>query len=224
MGPRSATVSHGRPRVVESGMGADEEGAFAPKGHRTARPHLPGDREQWLVQSACLGDDGALEELCRQEWFAIYRMVARRVDDPDEAEELTQEVFARAIASLSNFRYVGVPFRGYLARIARNLLCDRWRSTRGRSEPATGGPSVELEASDPDPEALVLESDDRRQVLAALARLPGRWREVLYLRIVEGRSASEIAVEWGRSPEAVRQIQHRALVALRAEMARSDRP
>jgi RNA polymerase sigma factor (sigma-70 family) len=73
--------------------------------------------------------------------------------------------------------------------------------------------------SEPEPEAIVLVADERHLLLAALGRLPHRWREVLCLRILEGRTAAEIGVEWGRSPESVRQIQHRALLALRTEMA-----
>lgn len=175
--------------------------------------------EQMLLQGACLGDEHALETLCRKEWYGVYRLVSASVTDATEAEELTQEVFARAIASLPRFRYVGVPFRSYLAQIARNLLRDRWRQAQARPTVGREDEIPDRPAPEPEPEAIVLAADERYLLVAALGRLPRRCREVLYLRILEGRTAAEIGVEWGRTPEAVRQIQHRALLALRSEMS-----
>ena len=172
--------------------------------------------ERMLVEAACQGDEESLDALCRREWYAIFRLVAASVPDTVEAEELTQEAFARAIASLSRFRYVGVPFRSYLSQIARNLLRDRWRQAQHRPDMDSRVPDragAELE-----PEAIVLAAAERYLLVEALGRLPHRCREVLYLRILEGRTAAEIGVEWGRTAESVRQLQHRALLALRAEM------
>ena len=137
-----------------------------------------------------------------------------------EAEELTQEVFARAIASLPRFRYVGVPFRSYLSQIARNLLRDRWRQAQAR--PDMDGPVPDRATAELEPEAIVLAAAERHLLVEAMRRLPHRCREVLFLRVLEGRTATEIGVEWGRTPESVRQIQHRALTALRVEMADED--
>jgi RNA polymerase sigma-70 factor (ECF subfamily) len=176
--------------------------------------------ERMLVQSACQGDDDSLEALCRREWFVIFRLVSGSVPDVAEAEELTQEVFARAIASLPRFRYVGVPFRSYLSQIARNLLRDRWRQAQAR--PDMDGPVPDRATAELEPEAIVLAAAERHLLVEAMRRLPHRCREVLFLRVLEGRTATEIGVEWGRTPESVRQIQHRALSALRTEMADED--
>jgi RNA polymerase sigma-70 factor, ECF subfamily len=177
--------------------------------------------ERMLLQSACQGDDDSLEALCRREWFAIFQLVSVSVPDTAEAEELTQEVFTRAIASLPRFSYVGVPFRSYLSQIARNLLRDRWRQAQARPD-VDDGPVPDRPAAELEPEAIVLAAAERHRLVEALRRLPHRCREVLCLRILEGRTAAEIGVEWGRTPESVRQLQHRALLALRAEMAGED--
>jgi RNA polymerase sigma-70 factor, ECF subfamily len=183
----------------------------------------PSEREQMLVQSACLGDDAALETLCRSEWYGVFYLVSGSVPDAGEAEELTQEVFSRAIASLARFSYVGVPFRSYLAQIARNLLRDRWRAARlhpgsvvpgGRERPPPSG-------TDPVPTVLVV-AEDRKSLVAAVSQLPDRCRDVLRLQLLEGRTADEIGVEWGRSPDVVRRIQQRALSALLAELDGRD--
>ncbi|MHB1777174.1 MAG: RNA polymerase sigma factor [Acidimicrobiales bacterium] len=188
-----------------------------PAGHQRAVRGTPPFEERALVEEACGGDERALDRLCRREWHAVLRIVRGSVGDPEEAEEVTQEVFARAIASLPRFVVTDAPFQAYLAQIARNLLRDRWR--REQSRPALEQDVPDGPAAGPAPEAAVLAADDRQVLLNAIRHLPPRYREVLRLRVIEGRTAAEIGAEWGRSPEAVRQIQHRAVLALRGEMA-----
>ena len=173
--------------------------------------------EQMLLESASLGDEDSLDALCRREWYPVFRLISASVPDAAEAEELTQEAFARAIAALPRFRYMGVPFRSYLGQIARNLLRDRWRQAQSRPEMERRLP--DRATQDPEPEAIVLAAAERHLLVEALGRLPRRCQEVLCLRILEGRTAAEIGVEWGRTPESVRQLQHRALLALRTEMS-----
>lgn len=173
--------------------------------------------EHSLIERARDGDDAALDQLCRREWLGVLRLVRASVANPEEAEEVTQEVFTRAIASLPRFRITDAPFQAYLAQIARNLLRDRWR--RARVSPEVDEEVPDRPTGEAVPEAVVLASDQRQVLLNAIEHLPHRYREVLRLRVLEGRTAAEIGAYWGRSPEAVRQIQHRALLALRGEMA-----
>lgn len=202
-------------------------------GHATVWDH---SLERMLLQSACAGDDDALDLLLRREWFGVYRIVAAAEPDGGRAEELVQEVFARAISSLPRLRDRGVPLRSSLAQIARRLLRDRQRASSsvvapggvpgsfGEPEPPDlvvlptqaplGGPSGNRASGDPC--VMVLSADDRPRVVAALERLPRHCRELLWLRIVEGRTETEIGVEWGRTPDAVRELQLRALRTLRA--------
>jgi len=188
-----------------------------PGGHRRSVRGTSRREDRALVEEACRGDERALDRLCRREWDAVLRIVRASVGDPEEAEEVTQEVFTRAIASLPRFVVTDAPFHAYLAQIARNLLRDRWR--RERCRPALEQEVPDGPATGPAPEAAVLAADDRQVLLNAIRHLPPRYREVLRLRVIEGRSAAEIGSEWGRSPEAVRQIQHRAVLALRGEIA-----
>lgn len=187
--------------------------------------------ERMLVQSACAGDDEALDLLLRHEWFGVYQLVSRKEPDDARAEELVQEIFTQAIASLERFRGLGVPLRSYLAQIARRLL----RQVPEGIVPVPGGipgDFGELEVPDVvvlpaqdrcvvprEPAVVVLSADDRPRFLAALDRLPRRCRELLWLRLVEGRTETEIGVEWGRTAESVRELQRHALEALRDGIA-----
>jgi RNA polymerase sigma-70 factor (ECF subfamily) len=170
-----------------------------------------------LLSRAQHGDRAALELLCRQEWVTVYRVVAGWVASRQEAEDLTQEVFLRALRHLEGYQSASGSFRPYLIAVARNLVRDRWRSQQrqagGGYDPGVG------EGRDEGPEAAVVAAEDRAELIAALAQLPFDYQQVLRLRLIEGQSAAEVAAVLERSPEAVRQLQHRALSALRSGLA-----
>jgi RNA polymerase sigma-70 factor (ECF subfamily) len=179
------------------------------------------DLEQDMDDSALLslarsGDQRALEMLCRRCWRPVYRSFARYTRDPAEAEDLTQEVFLRALRALPQYSDRGVPYLAYLLRIAANLARDRWRAAAARAVPLGDLPDVP--APGPGPDGLAVAGDERAALLRALDRLDPSHRTVLRLRILEGRSAREVGVLTSRSAAAVRQLNVRALAALRAAM------
>jgi RNA polymerase sigma-70 factor (ECF subfamily) len=170
-----------------------------------------------LLSRAQRGDRAALELLCKQEWLTVYRIVVGRVASRQEAEDLTQEVFLRALRHLEGYQSESGSFRPYLIAVAQNLLRDRWRSQQ------RAGRVYHLavdEGQDENPEAATLAAEERAELIAALAQLPPDYQRVLRLRLVEARSANEVATLLERTPEAVRQLQHRALDSLRSVLAR----
>jgi RNA polymerase sigma-70 factor, ECF subfamily len=169
-----------------------------------------------LLSRARSGDQHALETLCRRTWRPVYRSFARYTKDPAEAEDLTQEVFLRALRALPQYSDRGVPYLAYLLRIAANLTRDRWRAGPPRLVPV--GDIPDLPAPGPGPDGLAVESDRRAALLRALDRLRPDQRAVLRLRILEGRSSAEVGALTNRSPAAVRQLSARALAALRAAL------
>ena len=177
----------------------------------------PGGDDSALLHRARSGDQRALDEICRRNWKPVYRSFARITQDPAEAEDLTQEVFLRALRSLPRFEERGLPFTAYLLQIAHNLARDRWRARRPARLVVTADvPDRAVTA--PGPESLAVDGARREALLAALDRLAPDYRAVLRLRILEGRATSEVAALIHRSPPAVRQLQVRALAALRATL------
>ena len=150
--------------------------------------------------------------------MTVYRVVAGWVASRQEAEDLTQEVFLRALRHLDGYQSASGSFRPYLIAVARNLVRDRWRSQQ-RHAVGASDPGV-AEAQDEGPEATLVAAEGRGELIAALAQLPFDYQRVLRLRLIEGQSAAEVAAVLERTPEAVRQLQHRALAALRSGMAR----
>jgi RNA polymerase sigma-70 factor (ECF subfamily) len=147
----------------------------------------------------------------------VYRSFARFTADPAEAEDLTQEVFVRALRALPQFEDRGLPYLAYLLRIAGNLARDRWRA--GPARPVVTGDIPDRAAPGPGPDSLVIAGDRRQLLLAALDQLGPDHRAVLRHRILEGRATREVAALTHRSEPAVRQLQVRALAALRAAHA-----
>lgn len=175
-----------------------------------------GRDEPELLRGARSGDRQALDELCRRNWRTVYRVLARLAPSPAETEDLTQEVFLRAIRSLPRYRDQGLPFSAYLLQIARNLARDRWRASSNR--PLLTGEVPDRAVTGPGPESLAVDGARREALIAALDRLSADHRLVLRLRILDGRPASEVARITNRSPAAVRQLQVRALAALRTAL------
>jgi len=181
---------------------------------RSAAAQAPrgGDDERLLIEAA-KADPQRFAELYERNFDRVYAFAARRTSSRGEAEDLTAEVFHHALANLGRFEWRGIPFAAWLLQIARNSLADRWqRTARERGEPA------------PDPDEIASNADaDRRAVLADLVRrLPHDQQQVVVARFVEHRSIREIALALGRSEGAVKQLQHRALEALRARMRHAD--
>lgn len=196
--------------------------------HQTrADPGLdqPG-KESWdLLSRARSGDQDALNRLCQENWLHVYRSVARWVGTPAEAEDLTQDVFVRAIQSIHSYRGtdVGIQYRAYLLRISRNLLTDRWRSRQAAGavthEPLSGELASRPYEAGSGPEATVISREEYDRLLAALDRLPDAYSDVLRRRVLRGLTAAEVAAQTGLTANAVRQLQFRAITALRREFA-----
>ncbi len=168
------------------------------------------------LQRALGGDRDALNALFEREWRAVYLLLYQHVQNREEAQDLTQEVFARALRSLERYRITDTPFQGYLATIARNLLRDRWKQRRPMFHDIDAEPH--LASTVPGPEALSLMSMEQEVVRRGLDALPEDYRTVLQLRLLERRSSDEVARLMGRKPDAIRQLQRRALLALRAAL------
>ena len=132
----------------------------------------------------------------------VYRFALRLSDDPHAAEDLTQETFLRAWRQRGRLRDARSA-RVWLFRITANLWRDRLR--RGRSPVARAGPLADTEpARAPPPERLVAGQEELSRALEALAALPPRQREVLYLSACEGLTTGEVAEVLGISADAAK--------------------
>jgi len=147
----------------------------------------------------------------------VYAYVARRVRDRAVTEDLTSEVFRKALAHLPRFKWTGAPFGAWLLRIAANLIADRAKRVAREEhsdseELADRGSSAQAQQSD-------LEAAERRaHVIRLVDELPEDQRRVVRMRFAEEKSIGEIAARLNRTEGAVKQLQFRAFQTLRAKL------
>ena len=168
-------------------------------------------RDRALVEQFQAGDVAGFEDLYRRYYGRLYRFCLKRVGDPLEAEELTQESFVRAFRALSGFAGER-RFYPWLSVIAARLCVDNHRR-KARTEPSA---DIDLGMTDGGQEK-VIDAVDIDLLNQALARLGPRHREVLRLREEEGWSYQHIASHYGVSLGTVEALLWRARRALKRE-------
>lgn len=176
------------------------------------KPALTGSGEaakERLLVEAAQKDPARFGELYEAHFERVYAFIARRVRDRDAAEDLTSEVFHRALAGLPRFDWRGIPFAVWLLRIASNLIVDRWKRV---------GREVLEDPPEPVVEICPVEVERRARLFRMVQTLPEDQRRVVVMRFAEEKSIKEIAGELGRTEGAVKQLQFRGLQNLRARL------
>jgi len=174
-----------------------------------------------LVVRAKTGDPEAFGAIFDHYHAPVYRYIAARVNRPSDAEDLAQLVFVKALEALPRYEARGIPFGGWLFRLARNVVIDHVRTRR---EHATLDVIVEVSDGEDGPDDLAVLRQEMDNVADALQRLTPEQREAIELRFFAGLSAKEAAEAMGRQEGTVRGLQFRAIAALRRELGIEARP
>jgi RNA polymerase sigma-70 factor (ECF subfamily) len=160
-------------------------------------------------------DKQKLVEIYEQYSPELFRYASRLLDDSDLAEECVSETFSRFLQSI---RGGTLPenVRAYLYRAAHNWIIDRYRH-QPLPELALDD---ELQANpEGNPAHEVTLEMERQQIRAAIMQLPADQRQVIVLRFMQDLSHNEVAAAIGKTIEATRALQHRAVSALRLMLA-----
>jgi RNA polymerase sigma-70 factor (ECF subfamily) len=168
-----------------------------------------------LVLEAKGGDPGAFGRLFDEYHEPVYRFIANRVNRPSDAEDLTQLVFVKALEALPRYEVRGVPFGGWLFRLARNTIIDHARTRHDHAELNAAADRATDEAG---PDEVTLLRQDLDAVARALADLTDEQREAIELRFFAGLSAREAAEAMGKQEGTVRGLQFRAIASLRRSL------
>lgn len=164
-----------------------------------------------LVRAAQQGDRTSFGELYRHYRPMVRSYIGNRLGDWHLAEDLVSETFVRAFGAIDRFTYRGKDVRAWLFTIARNALFDHQRSARYRRETVVDDRDLEsireVAVGDRQIDAWLL----REEVLRCIDALNDDQRACIVLRFYEGESISKTAWLTGRTPEAVRALQYRAL-------------
>jgi len=139
----------------------------------------------------------------------VLRCVKGLVKDHHEAEDITQNVFAKLIGVIHKYEPRGVPFAAWIMRVARNAALDHLRTRR-----MTPCEEIRLQDSDGGQVGQERRNDLRR----ALETLPQEQREVLILRHIVGLSPVEIADVLGKTESSVHGLHHRGRLSVQSAL------
>lgn len=150
----------------------------------------------------------SIEDICEQTWEPLYRYIYYKVQNREEAEDITQETYVK---SLSYPKFNKIEFKGYIAffkTVAMNIIKDRWRQNKIR------GTNINIDSIAPTEASVDDISDIANQQLfikSSLAKLNDEQRKVIELRIIKGYSVSEAAELMDKKEGNIRVLQYRAL-------------
>ena len=165
------------------------------------------------VARAKQGDTSALQFLYVRFADDVCGYVDSIIRDAHEAQDLTQNVFAKLMTAIQKYEPRDVPFAAWILRVSRNMALDHLRARRQI-------PFEEVRIDDDGHEQIGFE---RSQCLReALSRLPQEQREVLVLRHVVGLSPNEIAERLGKTEASIHGLHHRGRGALQRALLEID--
>lgn len=169
--------------------------------------------EDRLLARARRGDDDAVRDIYRLYFDSVYRYIRLRVDDAAQAEDLASAVFVRLVQALRGAHPPRQSLRGWLFQVARNQIADH----HGREKRMTMT-ALDEWIADPgteDIEVHFIRALDVRRARQALAHLTAEQQEVLMLRFGQSLSLQETAEIMNKSANTIKQLQFRAVNALR---------
>jgi RNA polymerase sigma-70 factor (ECF subfamily) len=174
------------------------------------RPPEPSTDDGDLVRRYQQGDTHACRELLLRHQDRLYRLAGVWLFDASEAEDVVQEVFARALKGLLRFRFRSAPFTWFYTT-CRNVCREHNRRRRAETyEERPGDPAFE-------PQQRAQLHDVQKRAQRLMETLTERQREVVMLRVFEEFSVRDTAKIMGCREGTVKALLHKAMAAMRRE-------
>jgi len=178
------------------------------------------EQERELVERA-RHDAESFGQLYDQNYGRIFGYVLRRTASVTVAQDVTSDVFFKAMKNLGRLHWQGVPFSAWLYRIASREIANHYRKT-GREaahvmqptrdgEPKGNPLSVEVAQA----EDILIRHEEYLSLHETITRLPLKYQEVITLRFFEDRRIKEIAQIMGKREGTVKSLLHRGLERMR---------
>ena len=155
-----------------------------------------------------IDDEKDVEQLCLNTWEPLYRFVYFKVQNREEAEDITQETYIKAISYMKKNNIKIDKFISFLKAVALNVLRDKWRKSKRQEMPINIEDINPVESSVDDQTELM---GQREIIQNALMMLKEDQRTVVDLRILKGYSAADTAKKMDITEGNVRVLQYRAL-------------
>jgi RNA polymerase sigma factor, sigma-70 family len=171
--------------------------------------------DEEVLKKAQDGDYKSIEEICSSTWETLYRFIYYKVQNRQEAEDITQETYVKALSFFKKGGFKVDKYISYLKSISLNVLRDKWRKNRHH------GASLHFDEIGPEITAVEdpAENSTQRALLqGALCKLNDEQRRVIELRIIQGYSVAETAKIMSKKESNIRVLQYRALQVLSSNL------
>jgi len=168
--------------------------------------------EQKLIKDYLKGDQKALENLIRFYLKPVYNFVLIYVNNPKDAEDITQETFVRMWRNLKKYKSQKASFKTWLFTIAKNAAIDFLRQKKTV-------PLDEVAETLVDPVSLTLELAEQKEtaqnIKANLANLSDKYRQIFLLHQEQGFTFKQISQKLGESINTIKSRYRRAMIILK---------
>jgi RNA polymerase sigma-70 factor (ECF subfamily) len=175
---------------------------------------VPELSDEVALKLAAQGDQEAFGVLYERYVSRIYSYIYYRTGNQHDAEDLTARVFFRALRHVENYKDRGLPLSAWLYRIAHNLVAN-WHRDNSRRKEIPLDEIILVRHGGDLPEMVLIENEEKENLLNVLHRLPSDRQQLILLKFVEHLSNAEIGQVMGRSEGAVKSLYHRTLLSLR---------
>lgn len=162
-------------------------------------------------------DPAAFAEVYDHYFPRVYNYIRLRIQDSVATDDVTAQVFERALVHIKRYRPARAPFAAWLFAIARNVVNDHLRAQR-RHRWISLDMLQNQPSPAPQPDEVAERNETRTELLAAVARLSRRERDLIALKYGAGLANRRIARLTGLSEGNVGVIVYRAIRRLRAEL------
>ncbi len=172
--------------------------------------------ESELIARASQGDADAFGLLYEKYVEKIYNYLYYKTSSQAQAEDLTSQVFLKALRNIETYEDRGYPFSAWLYRIAHNLVVN-WYRDKDKLEQMPLEDDFPLPSEEDHIEERLQKSEEGENLLEIIREIPEDRQQLLILKFVEGLTNQEIGDITGRTEGAVKALYYRTLVSLRDE-------
>ena len=195
---------------------ADRRVGAAGRTNGAAAAHTSEDgSEEALVDRARALDTAAWAEIYGRHAEQVYAYIYFRLGDQHASEDLAADVFVKALAGIQGYSYRGTPLLAWLYRIAHNVTVDYRKAAGRRAQHQLAEMPEDVEEH----RDVLLELDERSDMLASIRQLTEDQQQVIILRFYHGMSNGQVARVMDKPEGAVKALQTRGLRSLRRIMA-----
>jgi len=177
-------------------------------------PSIQEISDEEALKRAAQGDRESFGLIYDRYITRIFNYIYYRTGNTHDAEDLTSQVFSRALKHITNYQDRGVPFSAWLYRIAHNLVAN-WHRDKSRKQEFALEDGIWSSKESDLPESVLLRVEQHEEILELIRDIPEDRQMLIILKFVDHMPNAEIGKIMGKTEGAIKSLYHRTLLSLR---------